>query len=598
MQLISIILYLVPLISGQQLDWWEGGNFYQIYPRSFKDSDGDGVGDLRGITTKIQYLKDLGMDGVWLSPIYKSPQADFGYDISDYRDIDPTYGTLEDFEYLVDECNRLGVKLILDFVPNHTSDEVSREILNIPTNLNILQHDWFKKSEARVAGYENYYIWRDGKIDPHTNLPVPPNNWISFFRYSAWRWSNIRKQFYLHQFHYKQPDINYRDPGLVQEMKNVLTYWLEKGVSGFRIDIIVCLFEKILADGSFPDEPIDNPNCDYNDMCYLKHIYTQDQDETFEMAYDWRALLDNFKTQHGGITRIMMTESWADVDQAQRFYGNGTRKGSYIPFNFELIKALDRDSKAADYKRAIDAWLNPLPQGVEANWVIGNHDKHRAASRLGPQRGDLINILIQTLPGVAITYMGEELVMENVHLTWEETVDPQACNTHDPVNYEGASRDPARTPFPWDETKNGGFSTADITWLPAGDQYKTVNVKAQEEAQNSHLKIFKKLTTIRKQPVFRQGEFDGTLLADENVYAYKRQHGTNFAIVVLNLGKSTQTVNLKAAWSTIPNEMKVYTSSLNSKLTNGQTLVTSSIEIMSDNGIVLLSSGVTAVYSF
>lgn len=294
----------------------------------------------------------------------------------------------------------------------------------------------------------------------------------------------------------------------------------------------------------------------------------------------------------------MMTESWADVDKAQRFYGDGKRKGSYIPFNFELIKALDTDSKAADYKRAIDAWLVPLPKGVEANWVIGNHDKHRAASRLGVQRGDLVNILIQTLPGVAITYMGEELVLENVHLTWEETVDPQACNTHDPVNYEASSRDPARTPFPWDDTKNGGFTTANQTWLPAGEQYLTKNVKAQEEAQNSHLKIFRKLTTIRKQPVFRQGDFDGKLLADDNVYAYKRHYESNIAIVVLNLGKTSQIVNLKSAWSSIPDDMKVYTSSLNSKLTNGQSLKTSSIEIMSDNGIVLLSSGVDAVYSF
>jgi alpha-glucosidase len=343
-------------VFSADLDWWEGGNFYQIYPRSYMDSNGDGVGDLQGIKSKIAYVKDLGMTGVWLSPIMASPQADFGYDISDYRDIHWEYGTLNDFQELLDECKRHDLKLILDFVPNHTSDE----------------HEWFRKSENRVPGYENYYVWRDGKIDPYTNLMVPPTNWLSFFRFGAWRWSNIRKQYYLHQFHYKQPDLNYRDPKLVQEMKDVLTYWLEKGVSGFRIDIIVCLFEALNSDGvTFPDEPVDNPNCDYDDFCYLNHIYTQDQNETFDMAYQWRELFDNFKKIHGGETKIIMTESWSDIDKQQRFYGDRkTRNGSYVPFNFEMIKTTDENSKAKDFKAAVDAWLKNMPKDVQANWVV------------------------------------------------------------------------------------------------------------------------------------------------------------------------------------------------------------------------------------
>jgi alpha-glucosidase len=319
------------------------------------DSDGDGVGDLQGIKEKIAYVKELGMDGVWLSPIMKSPQADFGYDISDYRDIHWEYGTLDDFEELLQECNHLNLKLILDFVPNHTSDE----------------HEWFIKSENRVPGYENYYIWRDGKIDPHTNMLVPPNNWNSFFRYSAWRWSNIRKQFYLHQFHYKQPDLNYRDPALVQEMKDVLTYWMQKGVAGFRIDIIVCLFEKINSDGSFPDEPVGNNECGYDDHCYLDHIYTQDQNETYEMAYQWRDLLDNFKAHNGGETKFMMTESYSDIEKQQKFYGDRvSRNGSYVPFNFEMIKTMNKLSTAKQYKAAVDGWLKNMPKDVQANWVV------------------------------------------------------------------------------------------------------------------------------------------------------------------------------------------------------------------------------------
>lgn len=199
---------------------------------------------------------------------------------------------------------------------------------------------------------------------------------------------------------------------------------------------------------------------------------------------------------------------------------------------------------------------------------MGNHDQHRLASRLGVERGDLLNIMIQTLPGIAITYQGEELVMTNVHLTWEETVDPQACNTN-PEVYEGNSRDPARTPFPWNDSKNAGFSSGDKTWLPVGNNYKTVNVKAQEEAANSHLKIFRRLTTIRKQPVFRQGTFQGILTDNDNIYAYKRQYGNDVAIVLLNFGIFQVSVNVKNLFSSIPDQLQVYTSSMDSGLTNG-----------------------------
>lgn len=351
----NLVLFFL-LASGSALEWYDGGNFYQIYPRSYKDSNGDGIGDLQGIISKLQYVKDLGMDGLWLSPIMKSPQADFGYDISDYRDIHEEYGTLDDMKELIAECQRIGLRLILDFVPNHTSDE----------------HEWFIKSENRVPGYEDYYIWRNGSIDKHTNLLVPPNNWLSFFRYSAWRWSEKRQQFYLHQFHYKQADINYRDPGLVQEMKDVLTYWMDLGIAGFRIDIIVCLFEKMNSDGSFPDEPYTNDvYCDYNDACSLDHVYTQDQNETYEMAYQWRELLNDYHTMHGGDPKVMMTESYSEIAKEQLFYGDRkTRNGSQIPFNFEMIKNMNQYSTAANYKKAVDDWLDVMPKDVQANWVV------------------------------------------------------------------------------------------------------------------------------------------------------------------------------------------------------------------------------------
>lgn len=539
--------------AANSQEWFEGGNFYQIYPRSFMDSNGDGIGDLQGIKSKLQYLKDLGMDGVWLSPIYKSPDADFGYDISDFRDIHNAFGSLADFDQLITECHRIGLKLILDFVPNHSSDE----------------HEWFQKSEKNISGYEDFYIWRTPKIDPISNVPVPINNWISTFRFSSWRWSATRQQMYYHMFHYKQPDLNYRNPKVVQEMKDVLTFWMKRGVSGFRVDAIPVLFEKINADGSFPEEIRSyDPNCDQNDPCSLLNIYTNDQPETYDMVRQWRKLVDEFSAANKVDSKILMLESYAKLDLNMQYYGNATHPGAHFPFNFELVKNLNINSTAKNFKDTVELWLDNMPKGHIANWVLGNHDQHRLASRLGVERGDMLNILLQTLPGAAITYQGEELVMTNVHLTWNETVDPAACNTN-PDIYESHSRDPARTPFPWNDGHNAGFSNAAKTWLPVGDNYKTVNVKAQEEATNSHLKIFRKLTAIRKKSMFRFGNYTGRLSNDNNVYSYKREHGDEFAIVVLNFGHNEEVVDLSTLFSTIPSKLSIYTSSLESGLKDG-----------------------------
>lgn len=255
----SFVAFILCFASSFALDWWESANFYQVYPRSFKDSNGDGVGDLKGIQSKVQYLKELGMDGVWLSPIYKSPQADYGYDIADFRDIHYEFGSLADFDDLLAECKKYELKLILDFVPNHSSDE----------------HEWFIKSERNVSGFEDFYVWDNGKIDPVTNVLGPVNNWNSYFLFSAWKWSNIRKQLYLHQFHYKQPDLNYRNPKVVQEMKNVLTYWMDKGVAGFRIDAVQAVFER-RVNGVWPDEPRSYlEGCPENDRCFHIHNMTE-----------------------------------------------------------------------------------------------------------------------------------------------------------------------------------------------------------------------------------------------------------------------------------------------------------------------------------
>lgn len=382
-------VFLSAVVCGSTNDWWENGNFYQIYPRSFKDSDADGIGDLRGIAEKVPYLKEIGVDGVWLSPIFKSPMVDFGYDISDYRAIQPEYGTMTDFEHLAIECKKHEVRLILDFVPNHSSDK----------------HDWFQKSVRREPGYENYYIWHPGKVDNVTGQRKPPNNWISLFRGSAWTWNEQRKEYYFHQFAWQQPDLNFRNPKVVEEMTDVLRFWMGKGVSGFRVDAAPHIYEvKANASGDYPDEPVSGNCNDTQDHCYLNHIYTMDQNETFDIIYHFREALVKYQNENGGDTRILMTEAYTSLKNIQRFYGNGLRNGSQIPFNFHFMGNIYKDTRAITFKKLVDEWLNGMPRGAQANWVLGNHDNGRISTRFGERRTDLYNILLKTLPGIAVTY--------------------------------------------------------------------------------------------------------------------------------------------------------------------------------------------------
>lgn len=283
----ALALSAVCVFEVSSKDWWENGNFYQIYPRSFQDSDGDGVGDLNGITSRLDYLKELGVSGVWLSPIFKSPMVDFGYDISDYTQIHEEFGTLEDFDRLAKRCRELGIKLILDFVPNHTSD----------------QHDWFKKSAAKESGYEDYYIWSEGTL-LENGTRKPPSNWKSIFRFSAWTWNEQRKAFYLHQFLKEQPDLNYRNTVVATAMKDILKLWLGRGVAGFRCDAVPYLFEtEAKTDGTYEDEAPSNACDDPDGYCSLIHTNTADQQGTYDTIYDWRSVMDDYQKEFGGDSR-------------------------------------------------------------------------------------------------------------------------------------------------------------------------------------------------------------------------------------------------------------------------------------------------------
>lgn len=558
-------------------DWWEKAGFYQIYPRSYKDSNGDGIGDLNGITEKLPYIKSIGMKAFWLSPIYRSPMADFGYDIADFRDIQPEYGTMQDFERMVAEAKKLDLKVILDFVPNHSSDE----------------HQWFKNSENRIPGYEDYYVWHDGVEGSNPDQKDPPNNWVEAFRGSAWKWSTVRQQYYLHQFHYKQPDLNYRNPAVVEEMKNVLRFWLGKGVAGFRVDAVPWLFEDV----NLRDEPKSGNSEDPLLPAYLNHVYTQDLPETVDMVYQWRQVLDDYMMQNGGDTRVLMTEAWSNLSVVSTYFhdANG-RKGSHMPFNFQLIMRLDQNSKAADYKTVIDSWLDTVPNAHAPNWVLGNHDKRRVASRMGGEHmADLMALVELSMPGVSVTYQGEEIGMTDYELSWAESKDPAACQTS-PEVYQQYTRDPARTPFQWDASTFAGFSNV-TPWLPVSPTRATTNVDSEEKADESHLKVFKLLMELRDKDDFHNSQY-ATAVLGENVFAILRI-GAAVAdpvpyITLVNLANAAQTVNARELFTKFNTRsyenLVVLVASVNSSRSVGDSVAPDNVAMQPYEGMVLTAA--------
>ncbi|KAJ9576810.1 hypothetical protein L9F63_006584, partial [Diploptera punctata] len=556
-------------IQEKPLDWWQTAVFYQIYPRSFKDSDGDGIGDLNGITEKLDYLKDLGIGAVWLSPIYRSPMADFGYDISDFMEIDPLFGNFIDFDNLQRKAKDLGIKIILDFVPNHSSN----------------QHEWFLKSARREEPYTDFYIWADGKIDPVSGERLEPTNWLSVFRGSAWTWNEQRQQYYLHHFAVEQPDLNFRNPVVVNEMKNVIQFWLDKGVDGFRMDAIPYLFESpYLAD----EESSGNPNAKPGDYSNLIHSLTQNLLETYDMITQWRALLDA-KTAEDNITRLMMIEAYADLEEAIGYYGTETKPGGHFPFNFLFINDLNNESTAFDFRDTVNQWMSHMSEGRWANWVIGNHDQHRVASRYGSELIDSLNMLALLLPGSAITYNGEEIGMEDGFVSWNDTKDPAGINAGE-ERYLILSRDPARTPFQWDNSTSAGFSENSTTWLPVSSNYKTLNLEHEMAAEKSHYKVYKKLIQARQTPTIQRGNLN-TYTFSDNVFAFSRTLEKNeIFVVIVNLGFQNEQVNLHQAFQNLPDNLYVYTASVHSTCNSGDKLPTADITLKCKEGLVLRST--------
>ncbi len=495
-----------------QEPWWKHAVFYEIYPRSFADAKNAGVGNIKGIVSKLDYLKDLGVDAVWITPCYPSPQIDFGYDISDYENIAPEYGTLADFDELIKEAKARNIKIIMDLVMNHTSDK----------------HKWFIESRSsKTNPKRDWYIWRDGKNGQ------PPNNWQSIFGHSAWTFDPATKQYYYHFFYPEQPDLNWRNPEVKKAMFDAVRFWLDRGVAGFRLDAITTLYE--------------DPNLKDNKVLPGKNAYgdpnmaNENNDHSLEIhdvLRDLRSLLNSYPDD-----RVLVGETFGkDLADLCLMYGRNADE-IQLPMNFQF--AYINKLSAPDFRARIKEWdTNPV-QGWPV-YLFNNHDTTRSYVRYGDgihndQIAKLMATMLLTLRGTPILYYGEELGMENR--------DPQTVEeVYDPIGKIGwpkeKGRDGERTPMQWTADANAGFSQAK-PWLPVTAKYKTHNVAAETKDPDSILSYYKKLIQIRRtNPAMRNGAYTPLNATDKNVLAYLRTKDASNVVVVLNMSNAPQKIKL------------------------------------------------------
>jgi alpha-glucosidase len=487
-------------------DWWKRGVIYQIYPRSFQDSNADGIGDLSGILRRLDYCAGLGVDAVWLSPVYPSPMADFGYDVSDYTNIHPMFGSLEQFDYVIEAAKRRALKVILDFVPNHTSD----------------QHPWFLESRSsRTNPKRDWYLWRDPAKDG-----TPPNNWLSNFGGSAWELDAKTGQYYYHAFLKQQPDLNWRNPEVRAAMQDVLRFWLRRGVDGFRVDVLWHL----IKDDEWRDNP-PNPNYKVGDPPHHSQIplYTTDRPEVQDIVTDLRRVVDEFED------RILIGEIYLPVERLVAYYG-ANLNGVHLPFNFQLLQTV---WNARGLATLIEQYERALPKGGWPNWVLGNHDNRRIATRVGIAQARVAAMLLLTLRGTPTMYYGDELGMVDVPIPPERVQDPYEKN----VPGIGVGRDPCRTPMQWDASPNAGFTTAE-PWLPVSDDYQVVNVQAEELDLHSMLSLYRQLLQLRRaHPALSIGDYVPIAMTGD-LLAYIRRTADERFLVALNLGSEPYALSL------------------------------------------------------
>jgi alpha-glucosidase len=503
------------LAGGINAPWWQHCAIYQIYPRSFQDSNDDGIGDLNGITLRLDYLAGLGVGAIWISPIYPSPMVDFGYDVADYCDVDPCFGSLADFDALLAQAHRRGLKVLLDFVPNHSSD----------------RHPWFVEGRAsRESQKRDWYIWRDAAADGG-----PPNNWISDFGGSAWQWDEVTGQYYYHAFLKEQPDLNWRHPGVQAAMYDVMRFWFDRGVDGFRIDVLWHL----LKAEDFPDNP---PNPAYRpgmgEMHRLLQLHSTDQPGVHLIAAEMREIADSYGARGQG-ERVLIGEIYLPVDRLMHYYG-GERPEMHLPFNFQLI---DTPWQARSVAAVITRYEAALPPGGWPNWVLGNHDRPRVAGRRGQAQARVAAVLLLTLRGAPTLYYGDELGLSDVAIEPSQVRDPRELREPG----LGVGRDPVRTPMPWDNSENAGFSRAK-PWLPLHADWPTRNVMRMTDQPQSILTLYRHLLALRRDcPALSIGDFTPLNVEDETL-VYARRYGGERLIVALNFGERQHRLAL-ADWA-------------------------------------------------
>ncbi len=534
--------------------WWQTGAIYQVYPRSFQDTDGDGVGDLKGITARLDYLAGLGVGAVWVSPIYPSPMADFGYDVADYTGIDPLFGTLADFDDLLATAHGKGLRLILDFVPNHTSD----------------RHPWFLAScSSRENLKRSWYLWRDPAppTGPDDHRPARerfPNNWTSQFGGPAWTWDDGTQQFYLHSFLPQQPDLNWRSSAVKEAMFDALRFWLDRGVDGFRMDVLWLL----IKDDQFRDNP---PNPDYHptmqDNAKFLPEHNANQPGTHAIVREMRALLDTYgptlpaaqssaEPAKNASHRVLIGEIYLPLNELVEYYGGrpaqtgGTEdkapqtpelNGANLPFNFHLIQT---EWKAEAIAGIITRYESLLPTGAWPNYVLGNHDQPRLATRIGPAQARAAAMLLLTLRGTPTCYYGDELGMEDVPIAPDQVRDP--AEKREPG--KGRGRDPERSPMLWVDTPNAGFCPPGATpWLPLTADWPTRNAAKQRTEPKSIFSLYRRLLALRRQHDTLHAGGITDVAAEGTLLRYRRTgvaegESTDFQ-VLLNLGTEPVTTH-------------------------------------------------------
>jgi alpha-glucosidase len=485
--------------------WLNKSVLYQIYPRSFYDSSGDGIGDLQGIIQKLDYLAgkpdSLGVTAIWLSPFYPSPMADFGYDVSDYCNVDPLFGTLNDFTELLSQAHARGLKVIIDFVPNHTSDE----------------HTWFKESRSSLDNPKrDWYTWRNARSDGS-----PPNNWTSVFGGSAWQRDSATGQYYLHSFLAKQPDLNWDNPVVREAMQTQMKFWLDKGVDGFRVDAVSWLSK----DPAFRDEltqkdyhlDIDNPHA------ALQTVYSQNGPHLYEYLRNIAKDVSSYPE------RFMITEAyphgWDNANTYLEFYRQ-IDASVCAPFNFEGIFA---PWTADVFKTFIDRFQESLELGYVPIYCLGNHDRSRLASRYGPAAARTAAMLLLTLPGLPTIYYGDELGMVDSVIAPDQVKDPFEKN----VPGKSLGRDPQRTPLAWNDSPNAGFTSA-TPWLPIHPGYQTDNITAQQADPQSYFNLYRELLALRRTSnALTKGDY-AALQTPENIFGFTRESTQQKVAVLLN----------------------------------------------------------------